>query len=256
MVEEIVDLEKLAEEAEDKVEVPKDTPPERKTVGYSIGDEKLPLVKREASIPLTYYPAPILGVPSDEVEGIQESDLKQMVAQMVHTMYRNVGIGLAGPQVGFPYRIFVWDAQWPNTKEQKPNVLLNPEITWKSEELQTLREGCLSVALGWHVNVPRAEEVKVKGINLRGEEVSFYVSGIEAACFQHEIDHLDGTLIVDYDGKVRRSLYDKKVVKFARRRKKAFKRTQRQLELAKRTQGKIEAARKRGEERFYVSDDT
>lgn len=226
-----------------------------KQIIYTIDGIKLPPVNKDLSLPLKFYPDPLLGVPCEkvtwekDVKQFNDEEIQTLAAQMCNTLYTSVGIGLAAPQIGLPYRIFIYDTEWPNTQKREPHMIINPKITWKSDELQTLREGCLSVALEWHVNVPRAEEVEIEGINLKGEEVKLHASGITAACFQHETDHLDGTLIIDYDGKMRRSLYDKKIIKFARKRRNAYTKMKRQIELQERSAKKIEAAKKRREAR-------
>lgn len=226
MNEEIVDLAQS-----EKVEL-KEKP---KTIIYEVDGVKLPEVAEDFKMPIKYYPDPFLGVFTEKI--LYEKDKKQfsdkgihtLISQMIQTMYNNVGIGLAAPQIGVPYQLFVWDTNWPNSKKREPNIFINPEIVEKSGTLQTNREGCLSIALGWHVDIPRSEEVVIKGLNIKGEETQLAVEGITAACFQHELDHLKGKLIVDYDGKMRRSLYDKKIIKFARRRRNAYNKTRKEL---------------------------
>jgi peptide deformylase len=194
---------------------------EPKTIIYEVDGIKLPEIGTDFCMQLKYYPDPVLSVPCEDIttKSFEDDMLLNISSQMIQTMYNSVGIGLAGPQIGFPYRIFVWDTNWPNTGERKPNVIFNPEIVKTEDELQTNREGCLSVAFGWHVDITRPNEVVIKGLNLHGEEVQYVGYGMTAACFQHEIEHLNGTLIVDYDGKLRRDLYNKKIIKYARRRR-------------------------------------
>lgn len=224
---------------------------EPKTIIYEVDGIKLPEIGEDFSMPMKYYPDPVLGVPCEDItaETFEDDMLNNIASQMIQTMYNNVGIGLAGPQVGFPYRIFVWDTDWPNTGERKPKVILNPEIVDMEEDLQTNREGCLSVALGWHVEVTRSSEVVIKGLNLHGDEIQAVGTGLTAACFQHEIDHLNGTIIVDYDGKLRRDLYDRKIIKFARRRRNAFNKTRKEILRLQRSNAKIERAKKRRQAR-------
>lgn len=231
---------------QEEVELPEEEEKPEQIV-YEVDGVELPPVDKGFSVPLKYYPDPILGVATEEVEQIKESELKILASHMIETMYSNVGIGLAGPQIDLPLRVFVWDTEWPNTQQRNPHMIINPKITWKSDELQTLREGCLSVALGWHVNVPRATEVEIEGTNLKGETVTLFGEGITAACFQHEIDHLDGTLILDYDGKMRRKLYDNKVIKYARRRRNAYNKMRKHLKQQEKSLKKIEAAKQRRE---------
>jgi len=121
--------------------------------------------------------------PSDEVRRLAE--------RMIKIMYASDGVGLAAPQIGILQRVIVY-----RFGDEEPQVLLNPEIIWKSEETITAPEGCLSLA-SLAVDVPRAAQVKVRGQNLEGKECLCQPEGLEARILQHEIDHLNGILIID-----------------------------------------------------------
>ncbi len=123
---------------------------------------------------------------------------RELVANMLETMYNNNGIGLAAPQVGILQKIIVID-----TKEGELVKVINPEIITKSKEKDIREEGCLSIP-GETGHVLRSKQVTVKGLNENGQEVTYEATGILARAFQHEIDHLQGILfidkIVDIDG--------------------------------------------------------
>ena len=136
---------------------------------------------------------------------------------MAETMYEEPGIGLAAPQVGVHKRLVVMDTDWPNG-ERKLRVLVNPEIVHAEGETISQEEACLSVP-DFSADVERAEHVIVRARDLDWRELEFDASGLEAICFQHEIDHLDGILYIDRISKLKRDLY-------VRRRKKQIRRDQ------------------------------
>lgn len=120
-----------------------------------------------------------------------EDDLRGLVQRMIKIMYAADGVGLAAPQIGVLRQVIVF-----RLGEEEPRALINPEITWKSEETITDSEGCLSLA-SLAVEVERAAKIRVKGQSLEGKEVEFELEGMPARILQHEIDHLHGTLIAD-----------------------------------------------------------
>ena len=120
--------------------------------------------------------------------------LRQRAAEvddMIPTMYEAAGLGLAAPQVGVQKRLFVYDLH----DDEGPKVLINPVIS-ESRGEWTYEEGCLSVP-GLHWEIVRPKEVHLTGLDLNGNEVSFEADEIAARCFQHELDHLDGVLLVE-----------------------------------------------------------
>ena len=143
--------------------------------------------------------------------------LRELARNMAETMYDEPGIGLAAPQVGVTQRLIVLDVDW---SEGEPNlrVLLNPEIVLHEGKQLSEEEACLSVP-DFSADVERASRVIVRARGLDWEPLEFDVTGLEAICFQHEIDHLDGVLYIDHISRLKRELY-------VRRRKKQLRREQ------------------------------
>jgi len=160
------------------------------------------------------YPDPFLKKAADPVpEG--EEGIKSFIDDMFETMRYARGIGLAAPQVGAGKRVIVLDVS-PVDEEAKPLALINPEIVSR-EGKEESEEGCLSVP-DLTVKIQRAQKVTVSGFTPGWKHVQIAADGILAVALQHEIDHLNGTLIVDYLSRLKRELYRKKVKKmFARR---------------------------------------
>ena len=119
-----------------------------------------------------------------------DDELRRLVDRMLKIMHGADGVGLAAPQIGILRQIIVFQL------DNEESVLLNPRITWRSEETVTDAEGCLSLA-SLAVDVERAKEVKVEGEDLEGNRKVFEVEGMKARILQHEVDHLEGKLIVD-----------------------------------------------------------
>jgi peptide deformylase len=124
-------------------------------------------------------------------------------------MYDEPGIGLAAPQVGEAIRLIVVDTEWTeDDAERNPLVLVNPEII-ESEGGVTWTEGCLSVP-DFQADVERAEHVTLAATDLDGKPVEIRASELQAVCFQHEIDHLDGILFIDRISRLKREMYVRK----------------------------------------------
>lgn len=136
---------------------------------------------------------------------------RQLVADMLDTMYDENGIGLAATQVNVHQRVVVIDV---SESRDQPLILINPEITSKSGDT-TYEEGCLSVPQSY-ANVERAAEVTVKAQNLEGEWFELKADGLLAICLQHELDHLLGKLFIDYLSPLKRDRIKKKLEKEAR----------------------------------------
>ena len=134
---------------------------------------------------------PVLRQRAHEVEDI-DGRLVKLANDMIPTMYEAKGLGLAAPQIGVQKRLFVYDMQ----DERGPQVLVNPVIS-ESRGEWVYEEGCLSVP-GLHWEIVRPKEVHLTGLDLDGNEVSIEADEILARCFQHELDHLDGKLLLDY----------------------------------------------------------
>jgi peptide deformylase len=131
---------------------------------------------------------------------------------MLETMYDAPGIGLAAPQVGVLSRVLVMDCVKDEDAPPRPMVLIDPEITWASEDLNTYEEGCLSIP-EQYADVVRPSEVEVRWTGLDGGEKSERFDGLWATCVQHEIDHLDGKLFIDHLTSLKRQLITRKAVK-------------------------------------------
>ncbi len=159
--------------------------------------------------PIVKYGAEVLHQPAQPVEEIT-GEVVQLARDMVETMYRAPGIGLAAPQVGVPLRIFVVDI----TLGHDPKgliTLVNPE--WVEREgVQVEEEGCLSVP-GFSASVARPQRVVVKGLDLEGREQTYEGQGLLARAFQHEMDHLDGKVYLDRLRGIRRSLLVRRIHK-------------------------------------------
>jgi peptide deformylase len=139
------------------------------------------------------YPDRVLRQPAREVTEFDDA-LAALVDGMAHVMQRASGVGLAAPQIGVLQRVLVHQAE----EGTEPVALVNPRIVASSEELDTMEEGCLSLgAADVTVEVERPARVTVEAFSVSGEELRVEAEGLEARVIQHEIDHLDGTLIID-----------------------------------------------------------
>ena len=165
--------------------------------------------------PLVLLPDPLLRQTSKPIGEITE-EIRDLAADMLATMYNAPGIGLAAIQIGVPKRLVVIDLAKPPEEERKPMVLINPEITWASEEKRVYEEGCLSIP-EYYEEVERPGRVKFRYCNLDGETVEGEADGVLATCMQHEIDHLNGVLFIDYLSKLKRDRVIKKFQKAAKR---------------------------------------
>jgi peptide deformylase len=145
--------------------------------------------------PILDYKNPRLRMKSVRVKRM-DSSIRALIDDMIETMRSAEGIGLAAPQVGVLLRVIVAEYQEEEDEEPNQTVLINPEITAKEGEWMA-EEGCLSIP-GFVGTVPRAEKVTVKGKTRAGKDVRIKADGILAHILQHEIDHLDGVLYIDY----------------------------------------------------------
>lgn len=162
------------------------------------------------------YPNEILAKKSKPVEVIDDK-IKKLAQEMVETMYENKGIGLAAPQVGENIRLITVDISGPEKKEDLM-ILVNPEIVAREGSVEG-EEGCLSV-IGYRAKVKRAAKVKVEAKDLEGNSLALEAEDLLAICLQHEIDHLDGILFIDRISRLKRNLYDKRLKKWLKQRKK------------------------------------
>ncbi len=165
------------------------------------------------------YPHPLLKERAEEISEITP-ELRRLAADMIETMYEHEGIGLAAPQIGELLRLVVVDTSGPE-KRERPMVLINPVLELSGEEVES-EEGCLSVT-DCRSEVKRASHVRLKALDLDGKPVELEADvddeadGMLAICLQHEVDHLEGKLFIDRISRLKRSLYDSKVKKWAKR---------------------------------------
>ena len=160
-----------------------------------------------ALLEILHFPDPRLrkkAIPVDEVN----DQVRQTVEDMFETMYKAPGIGLAATQVNIQQQIIVIDV---SEDKSAPLCLINPEIITKEGE-EEMQEGCLSVP-GIFENVQRAENITVRALNQQGEEFTLETDGLLAVCIQHEMDHLEGKLFVDYLSPLKLQRIKKKMLK-------------------------------------------
>ena len=140
-----------------------------------------------------------------------DKDLQNLMDDMLQTMYAAPGIGLAAIQVGVPKRIIVLDIS-KKDDEKKPMFFINPEITYKSDNNSTYEEGCLSVP-GQFAEIDRPDRCHIKYLDYHGDKKEIKAEGMLATCIQHEIDHLEGILFIDYLSKLKKGMIIKKLSK-------------------------------------------
>ena len=162
--------------------------------------------------PIVRYGADVLHRPTAPVEAVTP-EIQALIDDMIHTMYAAPGIGLAAPQVGVGVRIFVCDV----SLGRNPADLLtfiNPAFV-ERDGMQLEEEGCLS-APGFNATVARPSHAILKGLDREGQELTVEASGLLARCFQHEMDHLDGTLFIDRLRGLQKDFIVRKIKKLAR----------------------------------------
>lgn len=186
--------------------------------------------------PLVILPDAQLRLVSTPVEEITP-EIRTLVADMFETMYDAPGIGLAAIQIGVPKRVVTLDvAKRPEGEKEEgegeegsgadqekrdaqprnPMAFINPEITWSSEERSVYEEGCLSIP-EYYEEVERPASVKVRYTDLDGKQQEIEADGLLATCLQHEIDHLNGVLFIDYLSRLKRERVTKRFAKQAKR---------------------------------------
>jgi peptide deformylase len=144
-----------------------------------------------------------------------DAGIRKLVDDLFETMYHAPGIGLAAIQIGVPKRVVTMDLS-KKEDDHKPLVFINPEVTWKSAEKSKYEEGCLSIP-DYYEEVERSAQVKVKYLDLDGNEHEIDAAGLFATCLQHEIDHTNGVLFIDYISKLKRDRVIKKFTKAAKK---------------------------------------
>jgi len=166
-----------------------------------------------AKLPIVKIPDPILREVSTPVETIG-SDMRQLADDMLETMYEAPGIGLAAIQVGVPKRLLVLDTS-KDDNARKPIVMFNPEIVRLGDQTRVYEEGCLSIP-DVHVEIERPATLTVRYVDLEGRRQELDADGLLATAIQHELDHLDGRLIIDFLSRLRREMIVRRFRKLAR----------------------------------------
>ena len=155
-------------------------------------------------------PNPFLRQKSKPVDKVDDS-VRELMDDMLETMYKAPGIGLAAIQIGVPKRIIVLDIS-KNPEKKEPMYFVNPEIVSTSKDDATYEEGCLSVP-GQFAEIDRPDRCQVKYLDYNGKTKELKAEGLLATCIQHEIDHLEGILFIDYLSKLKKSMIIKKLSK-------------------------------------------
>ncbi len=166
--------------------------------------------------PILIHPDPRLKKVSAPVADLSD-DLRRLADDMLETMYDAPGIGLAAPQVGVNTRLIVLDCVKADKEAPRPLIMFNPQIVAASDARSTYEEGCLSIP-EQYADVTRPAEVTVRWIDRNGAEQQEDFAGLWATCVQHEVDHLDGKLFIDYLTPLRRQLITRRMQKLKRDR--------------------------------------
>ena len=161
-----------------------------------------------ALLPILQYPDPRLHTVAKPVAMVDDR-IRQLVDDMLETMYDAKGVGLAATQINVHERVVVIDT---SEERNDPLVLINPEITWASDEMIVWEEGCLSVPTIYD-KVDRHARVRVRALNRDGETYEFEGDELLAVCVQHELDHLSGKVFVEYLSPLKRNRIKTKLVK-------------------------------------------
>ena len=154
-------------------------------------------------------PDPLLKSVSKPVDKIN-NEIKILINDMFETMYNAPGIGLAAVQIGIPLRVVVIDIS--EGDEKKPYFFINPNIIWRSDKTSTYEEGCLSIP-NQFAEIERPESCRVEYLDLNNKKKEIEANGLLSTCIQHEIDHLNGVLFIDYLSKLKKNMIIKKVTK-------------------------------------------
>ena len=168
-----------------------------------------------ALLPIITAPDPRLKIKAKPVAKV-DAKVRRLMDDMLETMYHAIGVGLAAPQVGATERVIVVDVAREGEKPQ-PLRIANPEILWRSEEMMTANEGCLSLP-EHYADVERPAAIRLRYLDHENEIREIEAKGLLATCLQHEIDHLDGVLFVDHISTLKRGMILRKLQKLKRAR--------------------------------------
>ena len=160
--------------------------------------------------PIIIEPDPILRKKSQSLENV-DNDLRKLLDDMLETMYEAPGIGLAAVQIGILKRLIVIDIS-KEDKKKNPLFLINPIITYKSKNTSSYEEGCLSLP-GHYAEIERPSECHLEFLDYNGKKKKLEAQGLLATCIQHEVDHLNGILFIDYLSKLKKDMIIKKLKK-------------------------------------------
>jgi peptide deformylase len=163
--------------------------------------------------PILTAPDPRLKAVSKTVDSV-DAATRRLIDDMIESMYEADGIGLAAVQIGVAQRVIVMDLDQKDGKKN-PRAFINPVITWRSEELATFEEGCLSVPEIYE-DVERAAQIKAEFLDPDGAKQFLEADGLLSTCLQHEMDHLEGVLFIDHISKLKRSIALRKLQKAKR----------------------------------------
>ncbi|PIV76724.1 MAG: peptide deformylase [Rhodobacteraceae bacterium CG17_big_fil_post_rev_8_21_14_2_50_65_11] len=166
--------------------------------------------------PILIHPDPRLKKSAAPVADLSD-ELRTLADDMLATMYDAPGIGLAAPQVGVLSRLIVLDCVKEEGAAPRPLAMFNPEVIAAADEKSSYEEGCLSIP-DIYAEVTRPAEVEVRWMDTDGKAQQEVFTGLWATCVQHEIDHLDGKLFIDYLGAMKRQMITRKMVKLKRER--------------------------------------
>ena len=175
----------------------------------------MPLMK----YPILIHPDPRLKKVCDPVADLSD-ELRTLADDMLETMYDAPGIGLAAPQIGKMHRLIVLDCVKEEGETPRPLIMFNPEIIASSDDTNVYEEGCLSIP-DQYAEVTRPADVSVRWIDMNGNEQTEDFGGLWATCVQHEIDHLNGKLFIDYLKPLKRQMITRKMQKLKRERTRA-----------------------------------
>ena len=159
---------------------------------------------------IIHVPDPLLKTVSRAVEQVDD-DLRKLMDNMLESMYAAPGIGLAAIQVAVPRRLLVIDTEGDASNPQ-PKFIINPEVVWESDDISVYNEGCLSVP-DQYAEIERPANIRLKYIDYFGKSQEEEMGGLLATCVQHEIDHLDGVVFIDYLSRLKRNMIIKKIMK-------------------------------------------
>ena len=162
------------------------------------------------------YPDPVLRKTARPVTAADADEIRELVPSMFATMYKAPGIGLAATQVGKLLRVMVVDVAGQEEKPA-PLTLINPELIAQSSETATQQEGCLSIP-DQYADVTRPAKVKMRYLDMQGAKQEIEAEGLLSACLQHELDHLNGVLFVDYLSALKRNMLLRKLAKALKER--------------------------------------